>query len=322
MTVKPLHGCFLDTGTLGEDIDWTPLTDTLDSWHWHHHTTAAEVTERVRNAHIVVTNKANIDAQTMAAAKRLQLICVAATGTNNIDLEAAAEHGIPVVNVRDYATPAVAQHVLALMLAHATRWADYSAGVARGDWSRSPFFCRLDYPIEELTGTTLGIVGYGVLGHAVAELARAFGMHVLIAERAGAEQVRDGRTTQAQVLAESDFISLHCPLTPTTRHLIDTNALTAMKPWAYLINTARGPIVDEPALAAALRDGQIAGAALDVLSQEPPPADHPLLANDIPGLTITPHCAWASRSARQRVLDGVAANMRAFLDGHIDNRVN
>jgi len=321
MADRSLQGCFLDTGTLGDAVDWTPLTQTLDHWQWHHHTATPQVAGRICNADVVITNKVIINAEAMAAAPHLRLICIAATGTNNVDLQAAAERGIIVANVRDYAQPAVAQHVLALMLAHTTQWQHYAAAVDRGDWSHSPFFCLLDYPIEELAGATLGIIGYGTLGQAVAKRARAFDMRILIAERAQAQRVRDGRTELAQVLAESDYISLHCPLTESTHHLIDHNALAAMKSTAYLINTARGPIIDETALAAALHAGEIAGAAVDVLSAEPPPPDHPLLAGNIPGLIITPHCAWASRGARQRMLDTLAANIRAFLRGQPCNQV-
>ncbi|HLQ85641.1 MAG TPA: D-2-hydroxyacid dehydrogenase [Salinisphaeraceae bacterium] len=317
-----LHGCFLDTGTLGEGIDWSPLRELPLRWQWHHNTAAAEVAARIGRAAVVITNKVVLDAATIAAAPNLRLICIAATGTNNVDLAAAAEHGITVSNVRDYATPAVAQYVMAMILAHATRWQAYARDTAAGAWTRSPFFCRLDHPIEELAEATLGIIGYGALGQAVARLARAFDMRVLVAERAGSASLRAGRTPLEQVLAEADFVSLHCPLTEATHHLLDAEALRRMKSSAYLINTARGPIVNEQALAAALRTGAIAGAALDVLTSEPPPADHPLLAPDIPGLSITPHCSWASRSARQRALAGVAANIRAFIDATPANQVN
>src|SRR5699024_6783433 len=278
MTSTIRRGCFLDTGTLGSDIDWTPLAGTLDHWRWHHHTHASDTAARIADASVIVTNKVVLDTDLLAAATQLELVCIAATGTDNVDLDAAAVRGIAVTNVRDYATPAVAQHVFALILAQATRWHDYAAGVRRGDWSRSPFFCRLDHPIEELAGATLGIIGYGTLGRRVAQLARCFDMRVLVAERAAADTVRPGRSPLAQVLAQADYLSLHCPLTDATHHLIDADALAAMQPSACLINTARGPIVDETALAAALRSGAIAGAALDVLSVEPPPADHPLLA--------------------------------------------
>lgn len=319
---QTLRGSFLDTGTLGDGIDWSVLNAAVGAWTWHHQTSPDVIAERIAGAQVVVSNKVRLDAATIDAADSLQLICIAATGTNNVDLDHAAERGIGVTHVRDYATAAVAQHVLALMLGHATRWADYAAGVRRGDWSRSPFFCRLDYPVAELAGATLGIVGYGVLGQAVARRAEAFDMDVMVAERADASTPRPGRHALADVLAQADYLSLHCPLTASTRHLIDAAALAAMKPSACLINTARGGIVDEAALATALRNGDIAAAATDVLSSEPPPPNHPLLAPDIPNLTITPHCAWASRTARQRVLDGVAKSIDAFCNGQPINRVN
>lgn len=318
-----MRGCFLDTGTMGPGLAWSPLEDMLDDWHWHHNTGADERAARVTGMEIVVTNKVVLDADTIAAADRLKLICVAATGVNNVDTKAAAEHCIPVVNVTGYATPAVSQHVLALMLGQATRWASYDAGVKRGDWAASEFFCRHDYPIEELAGQTLGLVGYGELGQAVGRLAEAFGMKLCIAERPGAREIRPGRLPIESVFAQADMLSLHCPLTDDTHHLIDAAALARMKTSAFLINTARGAIIDAPALIDALRGGEIAGAGLDVLDREPPPADHPLLDPSIPNLIITPHSAWASRGARQRLLEAVARNIEAFKrNATLVNRVN
>jgi glycerate dehydrogenase len=317
-----MQGCFLDAGSMGDSLDWTALESSIDSWTWHHNTARADVAERLAGMDIVVTNKVVLDADTIAGADTLKLICVAATGFNNVDIDAAAAQGIPVVNVTGYATPAVSQHVLALMLAHATRWASYDAAVKRGDWAASEFFCLLDYPIEELDGQTLGLVGHGELGQAVARLAEAFGMQVLVAERPGASAVREGRVAIEEVFERADMISLHCPLTEDTRHLIDADALSRMKDSAFLVNTARGAIVDSEALIEALQNGTIAGAALDVLDQEPPPADHPLLDPKIPNLIVTPHSAWGSRGARQRMLEGVAGNINAFLEGDIRNRVN
>ncbi|MES1929688.1 glycerate dehydrogenase [Salinisphaera dokdonensis CL-ES53] len=317
-----MQGCFLDAGSMGDGLTWSSLESSVESWHWHHNTTRETVAERLQGVDIAVTNKVVLDAETIAGADRLKLICVAATGFNNVDTAAAAEHGIPVVNVTGYATPAVSQHVLSLMLAHATRWASYDAAVKRGDWSAGQFFCLLDYPIEELDGQTLGLVGHGELGQAVARLAEAFGMQVLVAERPGATTVREGRVAIDEVFERADMISLHCPLTEDTRHLINADALARMKNSAFLINTARGAIVDSEALIEALRNGTIAGAALDVLDQEPPPADHPLLDPSIPNLIVTPHTAWGSRGARQRMLEGVAANIDAFRAGEQRNRVN
>lgn len=317
-----MRGCFLDAGSMGDHLDWSQLENTLDHWQWHHNSSADTLAERLAGVDIAVTNKVVLDAGTIAQADALKLICVAATGVNNVDLEAAAAHDIPVINVTGYATPAVSQHVLALMLAFATRWRDYDAAVKRGDWSRSEFFCLLDYPIEELAGKTLGLVGYGELGAAVAGLAEAFGMTVQVSERPGASRIRDSRVAFDDMLSTADFISLHCPLTAETRNLIDADRLARMKPSAFLINTARGGIVDSLALIDALRGGAIGGAAVDVLDAEPPAADHPLLATDIPNLIVTPHSAWGSRGARQRALDQIATNIRDFQSGDVSRRVN
>jgi glycerate dehydrogenase len=219
-----------------------------------------------------------------------------------------------------YATDSVVQHVFALMLVHHTRLFDYTAAVRRGDWTKSPQFCLLDYPVRELRGMTLGIIGYGELGHGVAKIAEAFGMQVMVSQRPGGEP-REGRHPLDEVLRASDVLTLHVPLLDNTYHLIDARALQLMKPTALLINTARGAVVDNAALADALRQGVIGGAALDVLDVEPPPLDHPLLATDIPNLIVTPHTAWAGRQSRQNVVDETVANIRAFLAGEPRNRV-
>ena len=317
-----MQGVFLDAGSVGDDLDWQALTAAASDWQTYHNTAAGEIGARIENADVVVTNKVVLDGDTIKAAPRLKLICVAATGVNNIDTAAAAARDIPVVNVTGYASPAVSQHVLALMLAFATRWADYHRDVMNGAWQRSEFFCRLDHPIEELAGKTLVIVGYGELGEAVAKRAAAFDMDIIIAERPGAATVRDGRLAFDTALERADYLSLHCPLTEATHHLIDAQALARMKDSAFIINTARGQIIDSHALIAALRDAQIAGAAVDVLDKEPPRDGHPLIEADLPNLIITPHTAWGSRAARQRMLDGVAANIQAFAAGDDSGRVN
>ncbi|RJS94352.1 D-2-hydroxyacid dehydrogenase [Salinisphaera sp. Q1T1-3] len=317
-----MHGVFLDAGSTGDALDWSRLTAALDSWTWHHNTAPAECDARLIEADVVVTNKVVLDRDTIQAAPALKLICVAATGVNNVDLAAATERGIPVINVTGYGTPAVSQHVLALMLAFATRWSSYARDVADGAWQRSEFFCRLDHPIEELAGKTLVIVGHGELGAAVGRLAEAFDMTVCVAERPDAQTIRSGRLAFDDAIARADYLSLHCPLTDATRHLINATTLERMKPTAYLINTARGPVVDSHALIDALRAGTIAGAAVDVLDTEPPRDGHPLLDAALDNLIVTPHVAWASRSARQRMIDGVAANIEAFRRGDDSGRVN
>lgn len=308
-------GVFLDRDTVDRgDLDLAALLGALPDWRLHTYTQPEQLAERLARATVVVSNKVRLDAEAFAAAPELRLVCVAATGTNNIDLEAAQRRGITVCNVRGYATPSVVQHVYALILALTTRLPEYQRDVAAGRWQDSPYFCLLDHPIRELNGLTLGIVGYGELGSAVARVAPAFGMRVLIAQRPGGEPQPERLPLDA-LLPQVDILSLHCPLTPQTRGLLGARELALMKADALLINTARGGLVDEAALANALRAGRLGGAGIDVLAEEPPSDGSPLLARDIPRLIVTPHIAWASREARQRVFDEIAANIRAFHAG-------
>jgi len=316
-----MKGVFLDLASLAEqDLELGAFAQELDDWRTYPSTTADQRLEHIADAEVVVTNKVFLDESLLRAAPNLRLVCLTATGYNNVAVDTARELGIVVSNVVGYATDSVAQHVFALMLAHHTRLFDYTAAVRKGEWSRSPQFCLLDFPVRELRDMTLGIVGYGELGQGVARIAEAFGMQVMVSQRPGGEQ-REGRYPFDQVLRESDVITLHVPLLDNTRHLIDEQALRSMKPNALLINTARGAVVDNRALAAALRDGEIGGAGIDVLDVEPPPLDHPLLADDIPNLIVTPHTAWAGRQARQNVVDETVANIRAFVAGEPRNRV-
>jgi glycerate dehydrogenase len=316
--VPPELGAFLDLDTVDRsDLDRSRLASALPDWRWYAVADPESVEARLAGATVAVTNKVVLDGARLAAARSLRLVCVAATGTNNVDLEAARRLGIAVANVRAYATPSVVQHVFALLLALTTRLVEYRDAVAAGRWSLSRQFCLLDYPIRELAGRTLGVVGYGELGQAVA---RAFGMEVLVAERRGAAP-RAGRLALEALLPRVDVLSLHCPLTPETRGLIGAAELALMRPDAVLINTARGGIVDEHALAEALSAGRLGGAGVDVLSCEPPGADNPLLAPGVPNLIVTPHVAWASREARQRVIEEIAANIDAFRCGGERNRV-
>jgi len=263
-----------------------------------------------------------LDAATLAQAPELKLICVAATGTNNVDLAAAKERGITVCNVRAYGTAAVVQHVFSLITALSNNLLAYTAAVREGRWQRSEQFCLMDYPIRELAGRVMGIVGYGELGQAVARLAEAFGMQVLVAARIGAEaDGQPGRVPLDELLGRVDVLSLHCPLTEQTRGMIGAAELAHMKADALLINTARGGLVDEPALAEALREGRLGGAGFDVLTVEPPRQGNPLLAADLPNLILTPHMAWASRESRQRLLDQVADNIQAYRQGRPQNVV-
>ncbi|AOU98111.1 glycerate dehydrogenase [Acidihalobacter yilgarnensis] len=317
-----MRGAFLDLDTLDNgDLDRTPLHEAVEDWTFHAQTAGNEVAAHIGDAEVLITNKVMVDSEALQTAPRLKLICVAATGTNNVDLEAAARRGIVVCNVRDYGTASVAEHTIALMLALIRHLPEYARAVEQGQWTQARSFSLYDFfPVGELNGRTLGIVGHGVLGGAVARIAECMGMRVLISERRGAEP-RPGRTAFDSVLNQADILSLHCPLTPETAHLIGAGELDRLGPEAILINTARGGLVDSHALATALREGRLGGAGLDVLDQEPPPSDHPLLATDISNLIVTPHVAWASRNARQRLVDEMAQNIRAFQAGKPRNRV-
>jgi glycerate dehydrogenase len=311
----------LDTASFDhKDIDYSLLYSATRRWQRYAQTHPQELAARIADAEIIVTNKVPINKHDLQSAPLLKLICIAATGTNYFDIEAAQASGITVCNVKDYATNSVTQHVIGLMLSLARRLCDYSTAVNNGHWSHAQQFCMLDYPIEELNEKTLGIIGYGVLGQSVAKVAAALGMNVLIAERRGV-QPRPQRIGFNEMLKQADIISLHCPLTTDTKKLIGEAELSQMKHTAWVINTARGELIDEIALANALDHGQIGAAALDVLSTEPPPQNHPLLTKPRPNLFITPHVAWASRTARQHLLDEVAANIQAYFSGHPQNTV-
>ena len=319
MTTLP--AVFLDRASVDRgDLDLAALRAAAAPWAMHPQTPAALTAGRIGGAAVVVTNKVVIDGTVMTACPALRLICVAATGTNNVDLEAARQRGIAVSNVPGYATPSVVQHVYALILALTTRLAEHAAAARDGRWAASDMFCVLDFPFRELAGKTLGIVGYGELGQGVARIAEAFGMTVLVAQRPGGQPVA-GRVGLEELLSRADVVSLHVPLADNTRGLIGARELALMKKDALLINTARGGIVDEGALVAALRAGRLGGAGVDVLAVEPPRAGSPLLDDQPPNLIVTPHVAWASRESRQRLLDEVAANILAFAAGEARNRV-
>ncbi|MFN2309640.1 MAG: 2-hydroxyacid dehydrogenase [Gammaproteobacteria bacterium] len=315
------HGVVLDLATLHpQDLDLSGLRASLPRWDLHEHTATADGARRLADASVAVTNKFPLDAALLARAPRLKLVCVAATGTNNVDLAAAAARGIAVCNVTGYATPSVAEHVFALILSLQRRLSEQQHA-AHSLWAHQRDFCVLDYPLSELRGQTLGLIGYGELGQAVARLGQAFGLNCLIAQRPGGD-TRDRRVPLDALLQSADIVSLHCPLTPATRGLIGARELGLMKPTALLINTARGGLVDELALLNALQRGRLGGAGVDVLSEEPPLHGNPLLLNERPNLIVTPHIAWASREARQRLVDQLAENIRAYLAGAPRNRVN
>lgn len=324
MTNAAFRLVFLDAATFG-DVPLEPFITQWDSAIYPC-SNAEEVPKRLEGRHAAIVNKVALDRATLGApqAKALKLIAVAATGTDNVDLEVAKSRGIRVCNVPRYATQSVAQFTLALILELATAAGRYQNLVRSGAWQKSPLFTMLDYPSIELAGKALGIVGFGSIGRLVAVMARSLGMTVLIAARPDmARPPAEGRTPFPEILKRADVISLHCPLTPGTRHLIDRQALSLMKPTAFLINTARGGLVDELALIEALEKRRLAGAALDVLSREPPPAHHPVItaAARLENLIVTPHCAWSAREARQRLLEEVAENIQAFVRGETRNCV-
>ena len=314
----------LDAATYG-DISLREFTDKWDCTI--HQVTGPEKTlARLAGHSIVVTNKVVIDKSILNSpeASELKLIAVAATGTDIIDREEAIRRGVKVCNVPGYATQSVAQFTLALILELTTRAGKYIDAVKAGEWQKSPVFSLLAFPTIELQEKKLGIVGYGSIGKAVARMARGFGSEILVAARPGATgAIPPGRISLEHLLREADIVSLHCPLTPGTRNLINRQTLALMKPSAFLINTARGALIDEAALIDALRKNQIAGAALDVISKEPPPPAHPMVraAEELDNLIVTPHTAWSAREARARLLKEVAENIAAFLQGRERNRV-
>ncbi|MFN0125438.1 MAG: D-2-hydroxyacid dehydrogenase [Verrucomicrobiales bacterium] len=303
------------------DVSWAPV-EALGPTTIHPRTPTEDIVSRCAEAEAVLTNKAPLTRESIDRLPQLRYIGVTATGTNIVDLEAARARGIAVTNVPGYGTPAVAQHVLALVLELTNHVGQHVQSVRDGRWSSCPDFSYTERPLVELEGRTLGLIGFGDIGRAVARIALAFGMSVLASRRTWREPPPPGVTaTDTDTLfARADIVSLHCPLTEETRHLVSSRTLGLMKPSAMLINTARGPLIDEPALAQALEDGLIAGAGLDVLSTEPPAADHPLLRAK--NCLITPHLAWATIEARQRLIQAVADNLRAFLDGRPINVVS
>ncbi len=310
------------------DLSWEVL-EKLGALQVHARS-GSKLVENCKNADIVLTNKEVLDDGVLEQLPHLRFISVLATGTNVVDLESAARRGIAVSNVPAYSTDAVAQHVFALLLELNNRCAAHSTYATSGEWSRARDFSHTLSPIHELHGKVFGIVGVGSIGRRVATIASAFGMRVIAAQSHSRrnEATSDARTQERtierlpieQLFREADVVSLHCPLTDQTRHLVDAQRLAWMKPSAFLINTGRGPLVDETALADALNRGHLGGAGLDVMSSEPPPPDNPLLS--APRVVITPHLAWASVEARQRLLAASAENVAAFLRGEPTNLVN
>lgn len=316
-----MRAVFLDYSTMGPDLDLTPLREIFPDLEIHANTSTEQAATRTRSAEFVFTNKVCLDDALMGVSPALKLIGLTATGTDNIELDAAQRRGIAVCNIRGYCTQSVVEHVFGSLLTLTHSLHRYRASVQAGDWQKADDFCMLTHPIRELSGMTLGIVGYGELGRGVAATARHFGMQVLISARPGAEATAADRLPFFDILARSDVISLHCPLTDETRNLFGREEFGRMKSSAFLINTARGGLVDARALVEALSNDEIAGAAIDVLKKEPPVDGNALLEYTGDNLLVTPHIAWGTDRARQNAIDELAANVRAFLDGERRNRV-
>jgi glycerate dehydrogenase len=313
---------FLDAGSIGDDISW-PEFSRFGEVVLYEYTEKEEIGERIKDADFVFTNKVAIRAEHIVAAPRLCYVGVLATGYNQVDLEASAQRGIPVCNVPDYSSPSVVQHVFTLLFALSSDICGLAASVRAGGWSKSRQFCYWNKPIIELRNKTMGIVGFGDIGSLVAEAAHCFGMKVLAyapRPKKAPAYAPFSFVSLEDLFRQSDVVSLHCPLTPENTGMISASLLKIMKKSAFLINTARGPLINEPELAAALRDGVIAGAGLDVVSREPMPDDNPL--REAPNCLITPHVAWSSVEARTRLMQGVFDNVQAFVNGKPSNVKN
>jgi glycerate dehydrogenase len=308
MNIVVLDGYTLNPG----DLSWDALRE-LGSCEIYDRSAPDEIVPRSTSAEIVLTNKVKLNGEYISSVPTLKYIGVTATGYNIVDVAAARERKVIVTNVPTYGTQSVAQMTFALLLELTQHVGHHAQTVREGRWTRSPDFCYWDYPLIELDGLTLGIIGFGRIGKMVGQLAEAFGMKVLTYSRK--QPVAEMET----LFRRSDIISLHCPLTPQTEHLVNEKRLAWMKPTAFLLNTSRGPLIDESALAKALNEGRIAGAGLDVLAVEPPTADNPLLRAK--NCLITPHIAWATRAARSRLMEAVVENVRAFLAGESKNVV-
>ena len=284
-------------------------------------TEAHETLARIRGADIVITNKVVISAEAFAENPQLKLVAVTATGVNNVDVEAAKQNGTAVCNIRAYGNESVAEHAFMMMITLMRNLPAYQRDVAAGLWENSPFFCHLGAPMRDLNGKTLAIFGRGNIGKTLATYAQAFKMNVVFAEHKTAQSVRDGYVSFDEAIRSADVVSLNCPLTPQTANMIGEAELQQMKPGAILINCGRGGLVDEAALVAALKYGQIGGAGFDVLTQEPPRDGNPLLKARLPNLIVTPHIAWASQEAANRLFDILLDNINRFVVGNPQNLV-
>ena len=316
--MNSLHIVVLDRDTLVNRPFDFDFPHTLSSYGT---TEAHETLERIRGADIVITNKVVISAQAFAENPQLKLVAVTATGVNNVDVEAAKQNGTAVCNIRAYGNESVAEHAFMMMITLMRNLPAYQRDVAAGLWENSPFFCHLGAPMRDLNGKTLAIFGRGNIGKTLATYAQAFKMNVVFAEHKHAETVRDGYVSFDEAIRSADALSLHCPLTPQTENMIGEAELQQMKPGAILINCGRGGLVDEAALVAALKYGQIGGAGFDVLTQEPPRDGNPLLKARLPNLIVTPHIAWASQEAANRLFDILLDNINRFVASNPQNLV-
>ncbi len=316
--MNPLHIVVLDRDTLVNRPFDFDFPHTLSSYGT---TEAHETLERIRGADIVITNKVVISAQAFAENPQLKLVAVTATGVNNVDVEAAKQNGTAVCNIRAYGNESVAEHAFMMMITLMRNLPAYQRDVAAGLWENSPFFCHLGAPMRDLNGKTLAIFGRGNIGKTLATYAQAFKMNVVFAEHKNAQSVRDGYVSFNEAIRSADVVSLNCPLTPQTANMIGEAELQQMKPGAILINCGRGGLVDEAALVAALKYGQIGGAGFDVLTQEPPRDGNPLLKARLPNLIVTPHIAWASQEAANRLFDILLDNINRFVAGNPQNLV-
>ena len=316
--MNPLHIVVLDRDTLVNRPFDFDFPHTLSSYGT---TEAHETLERIRGADIVITNKVVISAQAFAENPQFKLVAVTATGVNNVDVEAAKQNGTAVCNIRAYGNESVAEHAFMMMITLMRNLPAYQRDVAAGLWENSPFFCHLGAPMRDLNGKTLAIFGRGNIGKTLATYAQAFKMNVVFAEHKNAQSVRDGYVSFDEAIRSADVVSLNCPLTPQTANMIGEAELQQMKPGAILINCGRGGLVDEAALVAALKYGQIGGAGFDVLTQEPPRDGNPLLKARLPNLIVTPHIAWASQEAANRLFDILLDNINRFVVGNPQNLV-
>ena len=317
-----MKAVLLDWDTMGPGLDISELQALLPELRIFGDTTPGQTIERIADAGIVLGNKVGLREKVFAACPSIRFIGLTATGTDNVDVDAARERGIAVANIRAYCTQSVVEHVFGCLLSLTHALGRYDRDVRGGAWSGAENFCLLSHPIQELSAMTLGLVGYGELARGVERIARTFNMEVLVSARPGSESVPEGRVAFDDILARADVISLHCPLNDETQGLFGAEQFRAMQDSAILINTARGGLVDSSALAAALQSGDIAAAAIDVLPEEPPVNGDPLLDYDGDNLIVTPHIAWATLQARQNAIDELTANVRAFLDGERRNRVD